>query len=365
MRIVCTVTNDLTYDQRMHRICSTLVENGHWVLLLGREKKWSVPLESKVFAQKRLRCWFQKGFLFYAEYNWRLFWFLLFFRFDAVCSVDLDTLPAGCTASLFRGKKRVFDAHEHFTEVPEVTGRPFVKFFWEMLARVYLRFYRHAYTVGPALALIFEKKYRLPFGVVRNFPERSNLLLQEASQGKKILLYQGALNEGRGIETLLEAMQHIDNVQLWLAGEGDLSEQLRQKARDLQLGERAVFLGYVKPEELKNLTAQAWLGLNLLENRGLSYYYSLANKFFDCVQAGVPIISMDFPEYRTLNEQHQVAVLLPNLNPETLTEAIKNLLEAPNQYATLRKNCLAAREIWHWENEKRALLQIWKAVEKS
>ena len=149
--IVLTVTNDLTFDQRMQRICTTLAEAGYRVELVGRELPHSLPLEAFSFRQKRLRCRFHKGFLFYAEYNIRLWAYLMRTPCDAVCSVDLDTLPAGCVATLLRRKKRIFDAHEYFTEVPEVTNRPVVRFFWEMVARAFLPFYRHAYTVGPAL----------------------------------------------------------------------------------------------------------------------------------------------------------------------------------------------------------------------
>jgi glycosyltransferase involved in cell wall biosynthesis len=371
MKIIFTVTNDLTYDQRMHRICGSLAAAGHVVTLVGRVLPESILLENKTFGQKRLRCFFRKGFPFYAEFNIRLFFFLLFAKYDAVCSIDLDTLPAGCFATLLRGKKRVFDAHEYFTEVPEVVGRPFVKGFWEMVARLCLPFYCHAYTVGPALAKIFEEKYRLKFGVVRNMPRNANFQLASAIgqlkvgvTGLKRLFYMGALNEGRGIEAALEAMQHLDNVHLWLAGEGDLSEKLRRMAADLGVENKVTFLGYIQPEELRVLAAQAWLGLNLFENRGLSYYYSLANKFFGSVQAGVPLLTMNFPEYRTLNAQHEVAVLLDELTPQAIADAIKKLLKNKDLYAYLQKNCLAAREDWNWEKEEKVLLEIWEKVER-
>ncbi len=150
--------------------------------------------------------------------------------------------------------------------------------------------------------------------------------------------------------------------QLVLAGEGDLSLLLHQKSKDLGLDDRVLFLGYVKPEDLKNLTAKAWLGLNLLENRGLSYYYSLANKFFDCVQAGVPVLTMDFPEYRALNEQHEVAILLEELSPESVATAIRALLNDTDLYEKLRQNCLVARQEWNWEQEQKTLLEIWGRV---
>lgn len=383
MTLLFTVTNDLTYDQRMHRICGTLAAQGHTVTLVGRLLPHSTALEDKVFRQTRLRCRFHKGFLFYAEYNLRLFYFLLKTPCDAVCSVDLDTLPAGCLATLLRRKQRVFDAHEYFTQVPEVVERPAVQFFWETVARLCLPFYRHAYTVGPSLAKIFEKKYGVKFGVVRNVAspsapfqkQREREKQAETSQGTsrhpsafgeglgvRLLLYQGALNAGRGIEALLEAMQHLDGVQLLLAGEGDLSETLRRRADELQLGEKVKFLGFVKPDELKTLTAQAWLGLNLLENRGLSYYYSLANKFFDYVQAEVPVLTMNFPEYRALNAEHRVAVLLDELNPEALAAAVRRLLDNPTEYQNLQAACHTAREVWNWGREQEELLRIWRNV---
>lgn len=363
MTIIFTVTNDLTYDQRMHRICGTLASNGYRVWLVGRALPRSLPLEDKPFRQKRLRCFFRKGFPFYAEYNLRLFFFLLFASYDAVCSIDLDTLPAGCLATLLRSKERVFDAHEYFTEVPEVVHRPFVKGFWEMTARICLPFYQHAYTVGPCLAEIFEQKYGLRFGVVRNVPARGGKeAAASPSPPGRGLLYMGALNEGRGIETALKAMQHLDNVQLWLAGEGDLSARLRRLAAELDVEDKVTFLGYTRPEALQALARRAWLGLNLLENRGLSYYYSLANKFFACVQARVPVLTMDFPEYRALNAQYEVAVLLDELTPEKVAGAVNKLLTDKYLYARLHQNCLVATQEWNWEKEEQVLLQIWKNV---
>ncbi len=366
MYILCTVTNDLTYDQRMQRICASLARNGYSVTLVGRALPHSIPLEEGIFRQQRLRCRFNKGILFYLEFNLRLCWHLLWARYDAVCSVDLDTLPAGWAATWLRRKKRVFDAHEYFTEVPEVTGRPVVKWVWNTVARVCLPAYRHAYTVGPALAEIFEKKYGIPFGVVRNMPALTrpeNQTQNPAPGAPKILLYQGALNEARGIEQCLTAMQQLEGMELWLAGEGDLSGRLRQMAADLGVQHQVRFLGYVKPADLPALTAQAWLGLNVLENKGLSYYYSLANKFFDYVQAGVPVLTMDFPEYRALNAQHEVALLLDRLTPETMVSAVRYVSDHPEVYHRLKENTATARRDWNWEREERMLLQIWAKVE--
>lgn len=364
MRVVFTVTNDLTYDQRMHRICGAMAANGYTVTLVGRWLPTSIPLDHQPYEQIRFRLPFRKGFAFYAVYNIRVFLYLLFARYDGVCSIDLDSLPAGCLATLLRGKKRVFDAHEYFTEVPEVVNRPLVKTFWALVARVFLPFYRYAYTVGPGLAGLFRTIYGLEFSVVRNVPNYLQASPKAEPTDKKILLYQGALNEGRGIETLLSAMQQLPDFQLVLAGEGDLSLQLRQMAEWLKVEDRVTFLGFVKPDALKAWTQKAWLSLNLLENKGLSYYYSLANKFFDSVQAGVPVLTMDFPEYHALNQEFEVAVLLPELNVDLVVAAIRDVAQNEERYAYLSENCLKAARFWNWEQDEKILLDIWKRVSR-
>jgi glycosyltransferase involved in cell wall biosynthesis len=361
--IILTVTNDLSFDQRMQRIAGTLASAGHRVLLVGRSLPDSPPQEQAAYGTHRFRCLFNKGFAFYAEINIRLLFFLLCRRWDAVGVVDLDTLPAGTLASLMKRKVRVFDAHEHFTEVPEVTDRPFVRWFWNLVARTCLPFYTHAYTVGPALAALLSTTYRIPFKVVRNVPFASGQPPSRRAgintEDNSIILYQGALNEGRGMECMLQAMQRLQGVSLWIAGEGDLSISLRQEVIRLGLQSKVRFLGRVKPDMLRHYTAQAWLGINLLEHKGDSYYYSLANKYFDYVMAGVPVLTMNFPEYRSLQAQFPVAVLIDELSPDAICTAINFLMEHPDTYAQYQEACLAARNVWTWARERQQLIQIW------
>ena len=359
-RIICTVTNDLTYDQRMRRICRTLSEAGYEVWLVGRVLPHSIALDEMPFRQIRLHCRWRKGFAFYAEFNVRLFFFLLKNHFDAVGVVDTDTLTAGTLASLLKNKKRVFDAHEYFTEVPEVVNRRGVRAFWGAVERLFLPFYRHAYTVGPALADIFTQKYGILFHVVRNVPVQLPPPPPPVS-GPKILLYQGALNEGRGIEAAIAAMRVLpEGYELHLAGEGDLSDSLREMARDL--GDKVRFLGYLRPDDLRVRTRTAWLGINLLENKGQSYYFSLANKFFDYVQARVPVLTMNFPEYAALNQEFPVAVLVNDLSPNLIAQTILALAADDAARTRLIAACDAAAGVWNWERESRVLLGVWESV---
>ena len=360
-KIIATVTNDLTFDQRMMRICKSLAEEGHDVTLVGRSLPGSLPLAELPYRQKRLRLFFKKGKCFYIEYNLRLLMLLLFSRFDLVHAVDLDTLLPGFLVSKIKGKVCVYDAHEYFTEVPEVVERPGVKRAWEWLAGQVVPRLRFAITVGPCLAAVFRERYGTCFEVIRNVPERRPPLPHSAQkEGPFILLYQGVLNEGRGLEEAIEAMELLQDAELWLAGEGDCSEALRLMTKKRGLEHKVKFLGKIPPPELARLTPQAHLGLNLLKNKGLNYYYSLANKAFDYIQAGLPSLGMDFPEYRRLNEDWEVAHLLPDVRPAAIAVAVNALRSDPNRYRTLAENCRRAAETLHWENEEKTLLEFYR-----
>ncbi len=363
-KIICTVTNDLTYDQRMIRICTSLAESGYGVRLVGRKRPHSKPLTDRVFAQKRLNCFFEKGKLFYFEYNLRLFFYLLFHRFDIVNSVDLDTVLPGFFVARLKGKTCVYDAHEYFTEVPEVVTRPRIQRFWKGVEKLTVPRLKYCYTVGQGLAKLFSDEYGTPFAVVRNVPFRSqNLPVKKSFSGrKKILFYQGALNEGRGLESLISTMQFIENAELRIAGEGDLSKELRALAIEKGVTDRVKFLGFILPENLKALTEEADIGLNLLENKGLSYYYSLANKAFDYIQAHKPSLNMNFPEYRHINEAYGTFCLLENLETQSIVKAVRRLTEDEDYYLSLVKNCERAAEIFVWEREKEVLSKVFAAA---
>lgn len=359
-RIVFTVTNDLTYDQRMNRICSTLQAAGYDITLIGFMKKRSVKLEQKPYKQIRLNLFFVKGKLFYLEYNFRLFWYLLFKKYDIYTGIDLDTLlPVFFNAKL-KGKPCVYDAHEYFTELPEIVARPLIKKMWIKLERFLLPKIKYNYTVGNAIAEELTKKYKTTFEVIRNVPVLSEDVT-EVSVGNYIL-YQGALNMGRGLEALMEGMAYV-NADLYIAGEGDLSAELRAFAAELPHKEKIRFLGYVRPADLKKYTNEAKIGINLVEHLGLSYYYSLSNKFFDYIHAGKPQVTMNFPEYKKLNDQYDVAVLIDEPEKKLIASAINKLLTDVKLYVELEHNIIEAKKDLNWQKESVKLIQFYKQIE--
>ena len=356
-RIILLATSDINYDQRLQKVSGALVDMGAAVLLVGRKLPSGVDLSERRFQQKRVSCFFNQGVLFYLEINLRFFLLLLKRNFDVVCANDPDTLLAATLASYVKSFEFIYDAHEYFTEVPELEGARWKKYIWAKVEAWGIARASKCYTVNESLVEILSTKYQKDFSLIRNVPylEKSNI-----PQGKeKIIIYQGALNKGRGLTSLIRAMQEID-AKLYIAGKGDLQDALLVMVEKMGLGRKVIFLGNLLPEDLKIKSREAMIGVNLLEKSSLNYYYSLANKFFDYMHAGIPSINMAFPEYELINKQFEVSVLISSLDEKVIAKAIQNLLSNETFYEQLKLNCQKAAQSYNWQNESAKLKDIYK-----
>lgn len=359
-RILFTVTNDLSYDQRMHRIAGTLAQQGHTVTLIGRELTTSIKLPVKNFQQKRLRCFFNKGLAFYAEYNFRLCCYLLFQQADIICAIDLDTILPVYLVTAFKKQQRVYDAHEIFTEQKEVLSRPGVLRFWLAVEKFAVPRFPLGYTVNESIRAEMEKRYGVRYAVVRNLPHLSPLP-ETIPQAEKWILYQGAVNEGRCFETLIPAMKEV-NARLLICGKGNFYDQTLELIKQYGVTDKVELRGYVTPEELLTLTPTAHIGLTLFESKGMNQYFSLANRFFDYVMAGIPQVCVNYPEYAAINQRFNIAYLIGDTESKTIAAALNNLLSDDVLYEQLRKNCLFARNKLNWEKEEQLLIGFYKEI---
>ncbi|MBL0310838.1 MAG: glycosyltransferase family 4 protein [Bacteroidetes bacterium] len=360
-RILLTVTNDLTYDQRMQKVCRSLAQAGYDVELIGRKRDISMPISIEPYRQTRLKCFFNKGKFFYLEYNLRLLFHLASMNFDAICAVDLDTVMPVSIIGRLKGAKLIFDAHEYFSETPEVVRRPLIKKIWEWIDRTFVPGFDLIYTVSPGLANIFSTRYGQPVHVILNVPLLEEKEKKESAHRPATLIYQGTLNEGRGLEQMIEAMKSID-AKLLLAGEGDLSEELRQLVREQNLEQKVEFTGWLLPDHLAKVTETADIGIHVSLNKGLSYYHSLGNKFFNYIHAGLPQVCTTYPEYQKINEQYNVALLIQDDSPDEIVKAVQRLQDNPDLFVRLKRNCETCSRVYNWQEESTKLLNHYAAL---
>lgn len=360
-KIVCTVTNDLNYDQRMIRICTSLTEAGYDVTLIGFERKTSQPIIPRPFKQVRLSIIAEQGKIMYLHYWIKLFFFLLFRKVDILCAIDLDTIMPVYYVSLLRGKDRVYDAHEIFTELKEVIDRPAVHKMWLWIGKHTVPNFPVGYTIGECYAEDFKQKYGVDYKIVRNATILRPVTIPEKPE--RFVLYQGAVNVGRCFEQLIPAMKDVD-ARLIICGKGNFSEEAVALTKQHGLEDKVIFKGYIPPAELRDYTIKAWVGITLFEDTSLSNRLSLANRFFDYMHNGVPQLCISYPEYERVNSQYEVASLIDYASPENIATALNKLLNDTEYYNRLQQNCMLAREKYCWQEEAKTLVSVYKRFDK-
>lgn len=355
-KIILSVSNDLHDDQRLMKVCKTLRENDHELELLGRYIKGSSTTLKRPYLIKRFHLWFNKGPLFYFNLNVRLFWHLLFAKYDLLIANDLDTLPANYLAARLRSKPLVYDAHEYFTEVPELIDRPRVKAIWESIEKRILPKLKHAYTVSPSIAKVYKEKYGLKMALVRNFPLRKESF--DPPPKERVVIYQGALNVGRGLEELISAFssENMGDIKLWIFGKGDIEADLKALSRSLNLNERVFFFGRKASAELLNYTRRASLGVSLEHPMGLSYQYAIPNKLFDYLQAGTAVLYAPLKEVEKLLDGQDVGEKLKAYDSDQLARQIREILDA-DHLQIWHKNARMLSENYCWEKEEKEFLR--------
>ena len=339
------------------------------ITIIGRRLGDCCGSVSVPFRTRRFRMIFKRGFLFYAFFNIRLFFFLLFHRYDLLVANDLDTLLPNFLISKLKHLPLVFDSHEYFTGVPELTGRPFVKWVWKTIERLIFPHLKNIMTVSDSLAAQFEKEYCIRPVVVRNCSRQSVSVKGYSREELKIskenllLIFQGGgINIDKGGEELIEAVSITENVSLIIVGSGDVLHALKQKVTDLDLYERVRFIPKMPWEDLIRYTKSADVGMSLEKDTNLNYWFSIPNKLFDYISAGIPVISGTLPEVKKLVEENNCGLIIPDITPEKISSAIKILRDDRDLLNRLKQNAVNASKSINWENESKKVIDFYKGI---
>lgn len=356
--LICSQSNFDT-DYRIHKLAALLRIHGYDVEMLSR----SHPHENRVSSPgvRYAKLFFWHGPLFYAEFNLRLFASVLFGRKrDLIVSIDLDTLGGILPAAKLRRTPVLFDSHEYFPGVPEIQDKPFVRWVWERVQDLCVpRVGPLCVTVCQSIADIFAKRYGTRFMVVRNVPMSdrapSKTPSGNASSRPFTLLYQGAVNEGRGLEETVDALPLLPDCRLVVVGKGDKLEEIKARAAERGVADRVSFEGRKRFDELERYMAEADLGLIFLRDTCLNYHFALPNRTFDFIQARLPIIASRLPEIARVVEGYDVGLCVDSLQPEVIAEAVRGIMADAELTSRWRKNMDRVAPELIWENETEEL----------
>ncbi len=371
-KAIVSVTNDLSNDQRVNRICTTLNDMGFEVLLIGRQQKKSAPLQHRVYKCKRMNLFFEQGLLFYLAFNVCLFFKLLFTKTTLLYSNDLDTLLANYLASKIKRVPLVYDSHEIYCEVPELQHRKLKKQIWQWLEKLIIPKLKYCITVNQSIANYFENLYKVKFTVVRNVPmqhKQTVIPTREALNlplDKKIVILQGTgINIDRGSEELVEAFQYLKNepIVLLIIGKGDVIPHLKAQVKQLHLEEAVIFYNTLPADTLYQYTCNADLGISIDKNTNLNYQFSLPNKIFDYINAGIPVLTSKLPELQKTVDTYNIGTYIENHNPKHIAQQILAILKS-SDYNLYKQNTKHAQAKNNWDIEKLKLIGLINQVQK-
>jgi glycosyltransferase involved in cell wall biosynthesis len=366
---IISVINDLVTDQRVDKTARVLIESGFEVLMVGRRKTDSLPMPERPYQTHRMRLLWEKGPVFYAEYNLRLFFVLLTHPSSLLVSNDLDTLLPNFLVHKIKRVPLVYDSHEYFTQTPEVIHRPFVSKFWKWLENWILPRLKYCITVNDSIAGLFRKDYGIPFKVVRNIPmlkQLSELPTRKAlglPSDKKLILLQGAgINIQRGAEEAVEAMKYLEGMELLIIGGGDVLPELKKMVARLKLESKVRFIPKQTPDMLKGYTANADLGLTLDKDTNINYRFSLPNKLFDYIHSGIPVLASPLPEISKIISHYNIGTFIDTHDPVHIAKKIEGIFANEALYHEWKANLKTAAAELSWDQEKKVLLELFETL---
>lgn len=366
-KVIVSVINDLFSDQRVHKMCCTLTEMGFEVLLVGRKLPNSLPLQTRPYKTKRMKLIFTRGPWFYAEFNIRLFLFLLFSKANVLVANDLDTLLANYLIKKIKCSNLVYDSHEYFTEVPELVARPKIQKVWERIEKRIFPKLKDIITVNQSIADLYEKKYNKKLNIVRNIPPQHKPELKFTKEelglptDKRIIILQGSgINIQRGSEELIEAMLYVENAVLLIIGGGDVIEFLKQMVTEKQLQDKVMFIAKQPYDKLLNYTALSDLGCTLDKDTNINYRFSLPNKLFDYIRAEIPILASRLFEIQKIIEHYNIGDFIDTHEPKHIAAKINEMLSDSAKAQMYKQNLSKASAELCWENEAKVVKEIYR-----
>lgn len=361
-KVIVSVISDLVTDQRVQKECNTLHKMGYDVLLIGRKSNRKFVLKDLPYKTIRFQNLFPKGPFMYFVFNVQLFFYLLFKRADILWSNDLDTLLPNFIISRLKKTKLIYDSHEYFTES---VYKKSSKKIWEILERNLFPRLKNIITVNDSIKRIYVNKYKVAVTVIRNVPysfkndktDNANMM----PPGKKNLIIQGmGINENRGAEEAVLMMQYLpDEFQLYFIGNGTILNQLKIMVHDLNLQSRITFIDALPYPQMMQYTMQGFLGL-IFEKIDASgeHLFSLPNKLFDYIHTGIPVLSSEAVEIKSIITKYNVGTFINNLNPEEIAEKVIEISKHKERYDLWKHNAAAASKVLNWENEEKILIDF-------
>jgi glycosyltransferase involved in cell wall biosynthesis len=364
-KILITFLGNINYDTRCKNLYDTLSANNYDVEFLGFD--WLTDGITETRGDISI-IKLKKGFLslsFYLKFIWHIKLKLLTTKASIIFAEDIYTLPFAIIFGKLNRAKVYYDSRELFGYLAGLKDKKIKQAFWKWVEKLFIRKADYVMVTGPMDGEFLKKEYGINnLILLRNLPRYYKPELQldlhshlQIDKSKKVILYQGVLLKGRGIEKVFSVLNELPDNVFVIAGGGEYLEHYQILAEEMNVSDRVFFLGKFTQDELPKITASADVGVALIENLSISYYHALPNKLFEYIMAEVPVITSILPQMKEIVEKYDVGYAVNIDNKEELISAIKKLSEDADLYESKKQNCQIASQELNWEKEVVSLLK--------
>ncbi|MED1202803.1 glycosyltransferase [Heyndrickxia acidicola] len=289
-------------------------------------------------------------------------------NYDIYHSNDLNTLIQGYIGAKWRWKKRqlLYDSHEVQTSRTGYNSRLFGIIEAFLIHRV-----DQMIVENHTRAKYNEKIYGFYPNVVHNYPFKQEIHDQREAplhqilgipSTEKILLYQGGMQEGRGLDKLIKAAPLFSEGVLVFIGDGKMKPALELLVEKMKLQDKVKFLPKVPLKELPEYTRNAYIGFQVLNNVCFNHYSASSNKLFEYLMAGVPVVACSFPEIQRVVEKEKVGICIDSHDFQDIAFGVNFILENTKIHDEMKRNCFRASKNYNWETEKHKLLSTYSSL---
>jgi glycosyltransferase involved in cell wall biosynthesis len=157
------------------------------------------------------------------------------------------------------------------------------------------------------------------------------------------------------------SMEFLDGALLLIIGSGRDLENIKRAVAERKLNDRVKFIAKLPFVELQRYTAIADVGVSLDKPLHLNYAYSLPNKLFDYIHAGLPVLVSDLPELRRIVDAYKIGKVVSGVEPQEIAAALQNMFES-DKLESWRNNALKASEELHWQREQEAIRKVYGSL---
>nr|WP_246169854.1 glycosyltransferase [Alkalibaculum sporogenes] len=380
------VQNNFVNDSRIIKEANSLGKNGYKVLVLALHEIGLKEIEKFEYFDvervhlitrnklSKLNVYAQS--IKYIEFFNKCIRRAKIFQPDIVHCHDIYTLPIGEKIKKICKCKFIYDSHELWSDVSHRKSSYIYTSFKNNLEKKIVKKSDAVITVCNSIGNKLKEQYNLDqkIVIVRNIPLKRDLQQDNdifrkkynLDSEKKILLYQGGVQDGRGIEKIVRTMRYLDfKIILIILGNGSLIPDLKHLTKELKIENRVFFHDAVSQEILLDYTSSADLGIHLMENTCLNHYYALPNKIFEYIQANIPIVCSDFPEMKNIIINFKIGEVVDPTDESKIAKVINDVMLSQDKFEIYKTNCKNAKDILNWENEETILLELYRNISVS